>query len=211
MQITKDITKVYIDFDNTLCNALFEGGFVNDYFAFVSKITNTTIEKLYETLPQAVMDIHGTGYPVYNPLAHISLFSNEEHYDQIEEFVQKNIALYVYKDSEPFLTALKVAGKKVCILSYGDNWFQKLKIHHSGLAKLVDEVVVMQGDKLAYIARRTTAGEKTLLIDDKLISFENSVNYPHITCVLIDRGHQYEGVVEYSKINSFFDVEFAIL
>jgi FMN phosphatase YigB (HAD superfamily) len=211
MQITKDITKVYIDFDDTLCNTLLTSGFAEGYFEFLARITNTSVEKIYETLPNAILDIRKTGFPVYNTLAHVALFSSNDHSKEIEEYIRINIASYVFKDSKPFLTALKVAGKKVCILSYGDNWFQKLKITHCGLAQLVDEVVVVQGDKLSYIKRRTPDGEKPLIIDDKLISFEHSTDYPDITCVLIDRERKNDSVDQYHKINSFFDVEFAIL
>lgn len=211
MQISKDTTKVYIDFDDTLCNTLLEGGFAEGYFEFLARITQTSVDKIYETLPKAILDVRNTGFPVYNTLAHVALFSSEDHSHEIEQYIKINIASYVFKDSKPFLTALKVAGKKTCILSYGDNWFQKLKITHSGLAQLVDEVVVVQGDKLSYIKRRTPDGEKPLIIDDKLLSFEHSADYPDITCALIDREHKNNSVEQYDKINSFFDVEFAIL
>lgn len=217
MQINKDITTVFLDFDDTLCRTHGKDGFVHELFGSIAKETGTTRAIVEETAKHALTQSVDSSLSYYDIHKHIALLvknhdGKEISQETIEEIIRVHVAGYIYKDVLLFLQALELSNKKTVILSFGEHWYQGFKITYSGLGEKVDSSVVIQKSKLEYIRGHISKDEKVLLIDDKLETFAGLENSPNVVPILMDRHNTHnKSETHIPIIHSFFDIEFDIL
>lgn len=93
----------------------------------------------------------------------------------VERLVQSG-QKYVFSGVHEFLVDAKKRGARRCILTFGDQGFQRLKVVGSGLDVVVDEVLVTKADKWEEIRTRSK-GIKSAFVDDSSEYFLNPLDY----------------------------------
>lgn len=98
--------------------------------------------------------------------------------DRIHEFVQP--------DAENFLHRLKATGTSLVLLSLGDEGFQEMKTHRSGLHMFFDRVVMVDRTKKDVVAELMKTNEDpTWFINDKVSETKEIVRlFPAVRAVL---------------------------
>ncbi len=96
----------------------------------------------------------------------------------------------LYPEAKNVLTHLKTLGK-VALFTEGDSIFQKMKIEKSGLAKLVDEVLLYEHkwENFAQIIRQYK-DSSIILIDDRADALAKvRLKFPQVFTVEVCQGH----------------------
>ena len=157
-----------IDFDGTLYSTHL---LVEEIFRVLASY-NVPLDAAKSTMKTAIIvgdDLHYNysyerqiavlvekGYEFDEDALLADLFAITEEYD----FADTNAAL--------FLTKLKAFRKPILLLSAGNEAFQKMKLHSTSLSQYFDEVVIVTGDKDAYVAGLAKRGKAIYFINDKV-------------------------------------------
>ena len=154
--------KIIFDFDHTIFN-----------MTEMHKAIEEEIEKLgidLENYRQAYSDI--TSRKAFsidsfaNSLEKISGVSSSIIKEGFEKVVKES-SLYLYEDVIENFEQLKEGGHNISLLSWGDAAWQKKKIHHSGIAPYIKEVVTVSELKSKYVEKWEAHIECYVLINDK--------------------------------------------
>ena len=173
------------DFDNTLGDAYGPYGEGNIFrtktLADVEKATE--IYKKYRRWPDDIL--------VYEKLLKELNIHNPEQF-----FINAGMPNQLFPDVIPFLTKLQTIPEVASvILTTGDEEFQKLKTHITGVDSLVWEVyITRERNKIKHIKHliEKYKPESTIFVDDRINLTESHFDIP-ITIYEMDRAHEKNG------------------
>lgn len=157
--------KIYIDFDGTLFNT---DRYINDFIRIFNEygINKSKFDNVKKTL--------FNDKELFNINAIIDYFINKYNIDY--ELKNKiNLLLnnsYVFYDVVDSLKNLINFGYELCLLSYGDYNFQKMKIYSSGLSEIFKEIIITEKDK----SRLDLDYKNSIFIDNNPIEIEKLYN-----------------------------------
>jgi FMN phosphatase YigB (HAD superfamily) len=105
------------------------------------------------------------------------------------EKILADTSAFIFPDVQHFLQTAKTQGYCVDILSFGDEHFQAQKIMNSGVAVLVDRVMVTQESKEIILQNeQLDVNETTWFLDDRLHFLEGMKQaFPFMKTVLVSR------------------------
>ncbi|MCI0542212.1 hypothetical protein L0Y69_00440 [bacterium] len=92
---------------------------------------------------------------------------------------------YVFEDVSGFLKS--TAGHELIILTFGDEDFQRKKIHGSGLDSYANDIIVTSGDKWNEIKSRLGTNETCVFVDDHPDYFSTPMNVPGVMTIHLAR------------------------
>ncbi|MFQ5452502.1 MAG: hypothetical protein ACE5DQ_02980, partial [Candidatus Paceibacterota bacterium] len=116
-----------------------------------------------------------------------------------------NFTACLYEGVSELLKALKTTSK-VVIFTEGDHVYQKAKIEKSGLAKLVDEVLLFE-HKMQHLGKlkKKFAGKKMIFVEDKadnLAHIKSAI--PEAHTIIVCQGHYGKDFCDHSVKNNLF-------
>lgn len=134
---------------------------------------------------------------LYTPEAHLGYFRDIDDVtrprivNDIRRLVRDG-RRYVFEDVREFFLMPRVEDESI-ILTFGDDGFQREKIHGSGLES--GTIIVTTGDKWDAIADSIHQGESTVFIDDHEAYFSRPVAVPSVTGIHLVRNGACESSV----------------
>lgn len=155
-------TKLFIDFDGTIFST---SRFKRDIFHLFKKAgySEQEIEKTYWE------ECRDYKYSIEGNLRRLEKIRgyNKEKIDPLLEKIYRKVKKYVYKDTKTFLRKIDREKYKVNLLSLGDIGFQRLKVDHSGLVDLFQDIFITDQQKWLYLKNLLEQDEKFIIIDDR--------------------------------------------
>jgi FMN phosphatase YigB (HAD superfamily) len=145
--------KLFFDFDDFFFDT--ENAYAPDMFMLIRETTGATEEEMRETFEIFSLASFSAGTP-YSVRRHVDLLAERRDFDRdavmkiVDEFLM-DLTRYVFEGAAVFLS--KYAKDDLWILTYGEDGFQRQKIHGSGLEDFFHEIIVASGNKLDEIDR----------------------------------------------------------
>lgn len=160
---------VFIDFDDVIFNSRDFKEDLKNVFLELGVSENLYFDSYYD--PQ-----DGRRVKVYDPRAQAQRIGDghnietEKMLRSVDVFMQ-DCSKYVFDDVENFIG--KIGKENICLLSYGDIYFQQEKINKSGIGSKIENIFVtdkLKSEKIEEIlnARNANPDQKIFFIDDRI-------------------------------------------
>jgi len=193
--------KLFLDFDDTL----FDTRRFREDLRRVFVGCGVSEEQFHTAYQEIKQTFSGEKLRTYDFDRHVemvvSLYGVDEMLlrSRVQEFLVSS-SRYFFSDTMDFLDAMREAGARIVIVSYGTAKFQYEKIEASGIAKYVDDSVIGGIDKGAEIAKRFSEGDTGWFLEDRVehIDAAKRAN-PTLQTILVSRpeGRYHDEKTEY--------------
>lgn len=126
----------------------------------------------YEDAYRQVVRRDGKVYD-YDPDAHIALMHDSFADDAARTAARRGIdavlrrtAEFLFPGVPELLRDLRRRGVRLTLLTLGNREWQQMKVRHSGVDDLFDEVITTDGDKVGLMRRLGSKGQPTIIVND---------------------------------------------